>query len=52
MKRRLYTLILALCLLLTLTACSSVEDVEAAIDAIGTVTMESGDDIEIGDLGL
>lgn len=50
MKRRLYTLILALCLVLTLTACTSVSDVESAIDAIGTVTLESRSDIETAEM--
>ena len=39
-------LLMALCLVFSLTACSSVEDVEAAIDQIGTVTIESGSKIE------
>lgn len=46
MKRKLLAMILALCLILSLTACNSVDEVEAAIDAIGTVTMESGDAIQ------
>lgn len=46
MKRRICMLLLALCLVFSLTACSSVEDVEAAIDQIGTVTIESGSKIE------
>lgn len=50
MKRRLFAMILALCLVLALAGCSSAEDVEAAIREIGTVTLESGNDIEIAEL--
>lgn len=46
MKKRLFALFLALCLMVSLAACNSTEDVEAAIAAIGTVTMESGDAIQ------
>lgn len=50
MKKRLFALVLALCLMLILTACNSISDVEAAIAAIGTVTMESGDAIQTAKL--
>ena len=46
MKRRLFALVLALCLTAMLSGCESVDDVEAAIDEIGTVTMESGSKID------
>lgn len=50
MKRRLFALMLAICLVFSLTGCDSVEDVEAAIAEIGTVTLESGDAIKTAKL--
>lgn len=50
MRRRLFALMLALCLLLSLTGCGSVADVEAAIDAIGTVTLESEEAVQAAKL--
>lgn len=46
MKKRFIAMMLVLCLALSLAGCSSVEDVEAAIDRIGAVTYESGAKIE------
>lgn len=46
MNRKLLALILALTVLLTLAGCSQTTEVEDAIDAIGTVTMESKEAIE------
>ena len=46
MKKRVLIVMLVLAMLLTLPGCSKVSEVEEAIDAIGTVTMESGSRIE------
>lgn len=46
MKKRALIIMLALALLLTLPGCSKTAEVEEAIDAIGTVTLDDGPAIE------
>lgn len=50
MKRRLFALVLALCMAACLTGCNSADSVEEAIAAIGPVTMESGEAIQAAKL--
>lgn len=50
MKRKLFALLLALALMLSLSGCDTVSQTEDAIAQIGTVTLESLEDIQAAEL--